>query len=175
MGIASLVLGVLAVIFAFAGAFLTFIPFLGALLSFGSPILALVGAVLGGVAYSRAKEESAETGVPLAGLIVSIIAFFPGLFVALTCGVCNSMCTAGSMAPHPDGSPNAPYWLVDGGNVVISPGITPPPVPPTPNPVPDPNAPPDPTAAPDPNAPPPDPDAPPPAFPPPPPDPTTSP
>ncbi len=125
MGAASIVLGVLAVICAFAGAFLTWVPFLGAGLSFASPILALVGAVLGGVAYSRAKEESGETGVPLAGLIVSIIAFFPGLFVALTCGVCNSMCAAASVAPRPDAAGLDPYWYLDGGGVVVSPGITP--------------------------------------------------
>jgi len=179
MGIASVVLGVLAMILAVAGALLTVIPFLGALLSFAAPVAALIGIVLGGVALSRAKEESGETGLPIAGLIVSIIAFFPAIFVALTCGVCNSMCSASSLAPR---DPNAtPYYLDDGGYSNVSPGITPPVPPPDPTaPPPDPTAPADPNAPPadpnaavpqvDPNAPVPqvDPSAPPPAFPPPP-------
>ncbi|MBX3269455.1 MAG: hypothetical protein KF729_04305 [Sandaracinaceae bacterium] len=157
MGVASIVLGVLAAILAFAGAMLTWVPFLGALLSFLSPVLALVGAVLGGVALSRAKEEGGESGVPLAGLIVSIIAFFPALLVALTCGVCNSMCSAGTLAPRPDSTTSPAFWLVDGG--VASPGISPPPVSPDPSfPLPPPTDEPDPSA---------DPSAPPPAFPPP--------
>ena len=187
MGIASIVLGVLSLLFAIGGFFASVVPGLGALLSFGSPVLALIGIVLGGVGLSRARNEGGETGVPMAGLILSVVAFFPGFFIAVTCGICNSMCTAAQMrGPH--NSQGAPAWSIDGG-LGPSPGLGPVPVDPNavnPNAV-DPNAvnpnPVDPNAV-DPNAVnpnpvnpnpvnpnpvPTDPNAPPPAFPPPPP------
>ena len=121
MGIASIILGVLSMIFAVAGFLLSWVPALGALLSFGAPVLALIGIVLGGVGMSRAKEEGGETGVPMAGMIVSIVCFFPALLVALTCGVCNTMCTtAGLTSPRNHGSQGAP-WTFDAS--APSPGL----------------------------------------------------
>lgn len=135
MGIASIILGVLSMIFAVAGFLLSWVPVLGALLSFGAPILALIGIVLGGVGMSRAKEEGSETGIPMAGLIVSIICFFPALLVALTCGVCNTVCTTASLnarrRPPITGTP----WYIDAGSGA-SPGLGPQPVPPAPVPPP---------------------------------------
>ncbi len=125
MGIASVILGVVSMICAVAGFILSWVPFVGGVLSFGSPVLALIGMVLGGVAMSRAKEEGANSGVATAGLIVSVVAFFPALLVALTCGLCNSLCSAASLQePRSTRQTQAP-WYMDGGNASISPGITP--------------------------------------------------
>ena len=136
MGIASIILGVLSMIFAVAGFLLSWVPVLGALLSFGAPMLALIGIVLGGVGMSRAKQEGGETGIPMAGMIVCIVCFFPALLVALTCGVCNTMCTTASMnAPDRPRSNTATPWYLDGGSSQ-SPGLGPQPAQPAPVPQP---------------------------------------
>src|SRR5690606_15074629 len=61
---------------------------------------------------------------------ISIVAFFPAFFVAMTCGVCNAACTNAALrggAPGAGASP-APFWLTDADP---SPGLgtTPPPPP----------------------------------------------
>ncbi|MEC7524582.1 MAG: hypothetical protein VYE22_32180 [Myxococcota bacterium] len=124
MGIASIALGVLALIFTFAGFLLTPIPFVGSLFSFGAPVCALIGIVLGGVSLSRARTDGSETGLPTAGLVVSVVAFFPAFFVALVCGVCNSVCSAASMAPRPPAGQQQPWWMTDAG-AAGSPGLGP--------------------------------------------------
>ena len=96
----SVAVGVLAFIMMVAGFFLSWVPILGSLLSFGAPIVAIAGVVMGGVAMSRAKQAGQESGAAIAGLIVSIIAFFPAVVVALTCGMCNACATAGMMNPQ---------------------------------------------------------------------------
>jgi hypothetical protein len=151
MGIAAIVLGALALLCAVGGAFTTMVPGLGALLSFSGPVFALVGIVLGGVGISRGREEGSETGTAIAGLVLSIIAFFPAFFVAISCGVCNVMCTEDMLRGQ-----RATPWITDSGVTLIVPSVPPP----------DPNVPPDPIPSPDPPV---DPTAPPPAFPPPPP------
>lgn len=171
MGIASIILGVLSMIFAIAGFLLSWVPALGALLSFGAPVLALIGIVLGGVGMSRAKEEGSETGVPMAGMIVSIVCFFPALLVALTCGVCNTMCTTAGMSGSRNRGSQVSPWILDAGG--SSPGLGPQPAQPVlppqpvqpaqPTPFPDPAA-----MPPNPSVPTPVPGQPPPAFPPPP-------
>ncbi|MBZ0116049.1 MAG: hypothetical protein K8H88_03565 [Sandaracinaceae bacterium] len=174
MGIASLVLGVLSLIFAIGGFVATVVPGLGAVLSFSSPILALVGIVLGGVALSRARQEGGETGMAITGLVVSIVMLFPALFVAFFCGLCNTCVTAGALSPN-----RTQPWIVDAGpstwpampidpNAPVDPSAVDPNAPVDPSAV-DPNAPVDPSAV-DPSDPgaPVDPDVPPPAFPPPP-------
>ncbi|HEY8429291.1 MAG TPA: hypothetical protein VIL20_12985 [Sandaracinaceae bacterium] len=113
MGVASIVLGVLALLFAVGGFALSFIPVVGSLLSFGAPVLALIGIVLGGVGVSRARDEGGDGGIALAGLIVSIVAFFPSFFVAITCGLCNAACTTAAIGRRASGAP--PFWLVDAG------------------------------------------------------------
>jgi len=95
MGVASVLVGVLALLMMFGGILLAWLPAVGSLLSFGAPVVALVGAVLGGLAMSRAKQEGGSSGAGLAGLIVSIVAFLLGLVFALTCGLCNALFTAG--------------------------------------------------------------------------------
>ena len=128
MGIASIALGVLALIFTFAGFLLTPIPFVGSLFSFGAPVCALLGIVLGGVSLSRARTDGTETGLPTAGLVVSVVAFCPAFFVALVCGLCNSVCSAASLSPRSSSPSGTPFWMVDAG-ATGSPGLGPGPIP----------------------------------------------
>ncbi len=128
MGIGAIVLGVFAFICMFGGIVLTIVPFLGTMLSFLSPVLALAGIVLGGVALSRAKQGLGESeGLAIGGLVTSIIAFIPGMLVALTCGLCNTCVTGAYLDPsitHHDAGPPR-----DSGVPLYAP-IAPPPFPP---------------------------------------------
>jgi len=101
MAIGSIVLGIAAFLFMVAGIIFTVVPFAGSLFSFGAPLLALAGIVTGGIALSRARAEGQPTGAGLAGLIVSIIAFLCSLVVAVTCGMCNLLCSGGMMNARP--------------------------------------------------------------------------
>jgi hypothetical protein len=117
MGLASLLLGLLALACAFIGAVSGIAPTVGpwvsVVFSFASPLTALVGIVLGGVGTSRAREDGGSGGLALAGLIISVIAFFPGLLVALSCGLCNSYRASEELHPSIDagmlGDPVMPY------------------------------------------------------------------
>jgi hypothetical protein len=172
MGIAAIVAGVLSLLFAIGAFIVSFVPvvgaFVGAFLAFAAPALALVGIVLGGVALSRARNEGGETGMATAGLVVSIVAFIPGFLVAISCGVCNSVCAAAQLENANNPRPASPFWLDAGPGSAVPPFFPPPPDPTALPPAPsaDPNAlPSDPNVAPVPSVPG---DAPPPAFPPPP-------
>ena len=74
MAIGSIIIGVVALLFMVAGFFFTAVPVVGSIMSFGSPILALVGIVMAGVAMSRAKQQGESNGAAVAGLVVSIVA-----------------------------------------------------------------------------------------------------
>lgn len=115
MGLGSIILGVFAMLCMFAGVLTTAIPFLGTMLSFLAPLLALAGIVLGGVGMSQAREQDEKDALAIAGVVVSSIAFFPAMLVALTCGVCNTLCTGAMLSPHPSGQGSAPFWTRDAG------------------------------------------------------------
>lgn len=146
MGLGSIILGIFSFLLMIAGVIFVWVPFLGTMLSFLSPILAIAGVILGGVAMSRAKQGMGESeGLATAGLVLNIIAFIPAMLVALTCGLCNTMCTGAFLNPQEPTQRTVP-WDRDGG-----PGSNPfedlfePPdaaVPDPVAPVPDPNAPP---------------------------------
>jgi len=93
MPVASLICGAVALLMAVGGMFLAAVPIIGSVLSFGSPVLALAGIVMGGIGHSRSEDMK---GLAIAGLVVSIIAFVLGLLVAMTCGLCNACVTAGA-------------------------------------------------------------------------------
>jgi hypothetical protein len=114
MGLGSIILAVFAFLCMIAGALFVMVPFLGTMLSFLSPVLAITGVVLGGVALSRAKQGMGESeGLATAGLVLNIVAFVPAMFVALTCGLCNTLCTGAYLQPS---DPNARVpWDRDGG------------------------------------------------------------
>lgn len=103
MAVGSIALAVLSFIMMLAGLVATPVPILGTVLSFGAPICALAAIITGGIAMSRAKRQGESSGTALAGLILGIISFLPALLVALTCGVCNALCTAGMIRGHRDG------------------------------------------------------------------------
>lgn len=100
MAIGSIIIGVIAFLFMVAGFFLSPVPYVGAVLSFGSPVLGIVGIVMAGVSMSRAKQTGETSGAATAGLVVNIIAFILGLAVALTCGLCNACMTSNMNNPR---------------------------------------------------------------------------
>jgi len=115
MGLGSILLGIFSFLLMIAGVIFVFVPFLGTMLSFLSPILAIAGVILGGVAMSRAKQGLGESeGLATAGLILNILAFVPAMLVALTCGLCNTMCTGAFLTPPDPNAPRVP-WDRDGG------------------------------------------------------------
>lgn len=120
MGVGSILLGIAAFLFMFGGFLTSVIPVVGTLLSFAAPLLAIGGIVTGGLGLSRAKRDGEPTGMPTAGLIVSIVALIPALLVALTCGLCNACFTAGMMSPQQG---NQQWWLDGGGP--MGPGLSP--------------------------------------------------
>lgn len=93
MPIASLICGAVSLLMAIGGFFTTAVPFLGSVLAFGSPVVALAGIVMGGIGHSRSQDMK---GVAVAGLVTSIIGFVFGLLVAVTCGMCNVCFSAGA-------------------------------------------------------------------------------
>lgn len=114
MGLGSIILAVFAFLLIVAGVLATPVPFLGMMLSFLAPVLAIAGVVLGGVAMSRAKQGQGESeGLATAGLVLNIIAFVPAMLVAVTCGLCNTMCTGMYMDPSEPG--RGVPWDRDGG------------------------------------------------------------
>lgn len=96
----SIALGIGAFLMMFGGFVLSFIPFVGTILSFGAPVMALAGIVTGAVARSRASQIGEPDGAATAGLIVSVIAFIPALLVAVTCGLCNACMSAAVLDPN---------------------------------------------------------------------------
>ena len=103
MAIGSIIIGVIAFLFMVAGFFFSPVPYAGAVLSFGSPVLGIVGIVMAGVSMSRAKQTGESNGAATAGLVVNIVAFILGLAVALTCGLCNACMTSNMNNPRHGG------------------------------------------------------------------------
>ncbi len=110
MALASLILGLLSLIFMMGGLFTTMVPFVGSLLSFGAPILGLFGLILGGVATSRASTDGDTSGLGIAGMVLSGIGFLIGVLFALTCGMCNVCATQAAMSSNDQTSNNWPAW-----------------------------------------------------------------
>ncbi len=137
MGTGSIILGAFAFICMIAGALLSLVPFLGTMLSFLAPVLALAGIILGGVALSRAKAGAGESeGLAIGGLVTSIIAFIPSVLVALTCGLCNVCATGMYLDPnfgvHDSGIHDAGHPLTNPPSYPM-PGLVPPPTFPPPS------------------------------------------
>ena len=134
MGIGAIVLGVFALVCALAGAVLFWVPFLGTMISFLAPVLALAGTILGGIALSRAKSGAGESeGLAIGGLVTSIVALIPSVLVAVTCGACNVCATGMYLDPG--------FGAYDGGHASPDAGMLrnssiPPVYPPQPLPLP---------------------------------------
>ncbi len=112
MNLASIALGVLALVLTFGGIVATPIPVLGTVLSFLAPVAALAGLILGGVAASRARSMGDSDGLAVGGIVTSAVALLPALLVALTCGVCNTLCS-GAMLRGPDRAGARVVWPPD--------------------------------------------------------------
>jgi hypothetical protein len=112
------------------GVLFTPVPGLGAVFSFGAPVLALVGIILGGRAVSRSKAVPAaaggapvpapaeSSGLALAAVIASALAFVPAVITALTCGACNALCAAGEVSTR-----HSFKTGVDPFDVLLGPGV----------------------------------------------------
>jgi hypothetical protein len=140
----SILLALASILFTGLGVLLLPVPIAGAVFAFGAPALALGGVITGGLALSRAKREKRATDSATVGVVLNALCVVPALLIALTCGVCNALCSSAG----PDGRL---HWSVQHGM-----------------PGPRPSRPSGPPAPPAPPAQPGDPAAPPPAFPPPP-------
>jgi hypothetical protein len=99
MGVASILLAVLAMGFMVLGFLVSWVPVLGFIFAFGAPVLALTAVVLGGVSLSQARKEEQESAAGLAGVILGVVTFVPALVVAMTCGACNACVSASILAP----------------------------------------------------------------------------
>lgn len=155
MGVASSILAILAFFFLLGGMLTSLVPYVGSVLSFGAPLLALFGIVLGGVGMSRAKQHGDSDTFATLGLTLNIIAFLFGLVFALTCGLCNACIsqsaqqnarwnlgpTPGSAGTWPTTTPGTtptPLGTTPLGTTPTPSGFSPPPLVPTPV-LPDPN------------------------------------
>lgn len=79
MGIASLVLGIVSLVFVFTGP-----------ISFIAVIVGIVGIVLGALARKKLVAEKQPTGAATAGLVMSIIGVVIGAIVWISCVACVS-------------------------------------------------------------------------------------
>jgi hypothetical protein len=102
MAVGSIVLAALSLVSIGLGVLTTPIPVVGAIFSFGAPTLAIAGVITGGLAMSRARRENRSRDLALAGVITSAICFVPALITALTCGVCNALCSTGRIETRRD-------------------------------------------------------------------------
>ncbi len=84
MGIASLVLGIVSLVFCFFGPF-----------AFLAPIAGVVGIVLGALARKKLAAEKQPTGTATAGLVMSIIGVVIGAIVWISCVACASAMKSG--------------------------------------------------------------------------------
>src|SRR5271157_5264805 len=77
MAIASLILGIVAIVFAF-------IPFI----NFIAPIFGIVGIILGAIALKNLKAANQPTGTAAGGLVVSIIGTVLSVLIWAACAAC---------------------------------------------------------------------------------------
>lgn len=146
MALASILLSVLSFGCAAVGVVTTPVPRLGTAFSFAAPLLALLGVTLAGIAMSTRKRQGERTDVARAGVILNVIAFVPGMLVALTCGVCNAVVSSGNVhmqrqvqwsngsaqAPLPDAGQQPPPQAGPGTPGSAPGALPPPPLPPGP-------------------------------------------
>ncbi|MEO0322029.1 MAG: hypothetical protein AAF447_03660 [Myxococcota bacterium] len=138
MGPGSIVLGITAFAMMLGGILFTLVPVLGSVLSFGAPAVSLAGLIVGGIGYSQARREMESAGAPVAGMVLSGVAFLMSFAFALVCGTCNAFVTAVGTS-----SDLSPFLQVDTGSMPMPAPLPPPssgavPVAPAPPPLPPP-------------------------------------
>ena len=77
MAVASMVLGILALVWMF-------IP----VINIVAPIIAIIGIVLGAVGKKKLAAEGKPTGMATAGMVMSIIALAISTFIVVACAAC---------------------------------------------------------------------------------------
>jgi hypothetical protein len=102
MAVGSIVLAALSFVSIGLGVLATPVPVIGAIFAFGAPTLALAGVITGGMAMSRAKRAGESHDLALAGVVACALLFVPALITALTCGVCNALCSTGQFETRRD-------------------------------------------------------------------------
>lgn len=92
MGIASLILGMLAFLLGVAGIFIgAESATAGLVVNIIAPILAVAGIVFAGLEMSKTKRTDGNySGLSITALVISIVAFCFSSLVAVTCGLCNA-------------------------------------------------------------------------------------
>jgi hypothetical protein len=133
MAVGSIVLAALSLVSIGLGVLTTPVPVVGAIFSFGAPALALAGVVTGGIAMSRAKRENQPRDLAVAGVITNALFFVPALITALTCGVCNALCSTGQIQTRRDfhfgvqrGAAGSPAAQAGQGGTGLAPALPPP-------------------------------------------------
>lgn len=115
MAPASVVVGILAFMFAASSAYLVAVPKAGVACAIVALVLSLVSIVLGGVGMSQASARGESTAFAVTGLVIGICAFLVSFVLAMTCGTCNACVTL--LDAHSDGGIDLslPFVPVDGG------------------------------------------------------------
>ena len=106
----ALSLAIVSFLFIGLGVLFTPVPGVGAAFAFTAPLLALAGIILGGRAVTKSKAAALPSaggtaavpsgeasGLALAAVIASALAFVPAVLTALTCGACNALCASGQI------------------------------------------------------------------------------
>ncbi|MGB0679881.1 MAG: hypothetical protein ACPGUV_09490 [Polyangiales bacterium] len=95
MALISLALSAAALLCMLLGLVFALVPWLGAVLSFLAPALALGAVVCAGLALAgRPAEQSG--GFAAFALVCSVLALIPSLLFAFTCGMCSACLSAAS-------------------------------------------------------------------------------
>ncbi|MCS6857474.1 MAG: hypothetical protein NZM37_07175 [Sandaracinaceae bacterium] len=95
MGWLSIALGVSALAFTLASAFVVWVPLLGILCGAAGPLFAVAGIFAGatGLSQARAHPNSGGEASSIAGLTLNALVLPFSLLSAFTCGSCNLICT----------------------------------------------------------------------------------
>lgn len=112
MGLASLLLGCVAIVAMIAAVIFTPVPNAGTAFACGALLFSLLGIVMGGVGISRSRYEGSTSATAIIGLVLSILTFLMSLLVAVTCGACNTLCSGAfdlPASPFDDGGMRAPH------------------------------------------------------------------
>lgn len=102
MAVGSIIVAALSLLCIGLAVLFTPVPVVGAVFAFGAPALAIAGLIMGGTSISRARRAGQGSDLALAGVIFSALCLVPALLTALTCGVCNALCSTGRIETHRD-------------------------------------------------------------------------
>lgn len=89
MGIAGLVIGIIAII-------IMWVPVIG----MSAIPISIVGIIVSVIAEKKAKTENAPTGMATAGLVISIIALVLSGIITIACGACTACALCANAAMY---------------------------------------------------------------------------